>query len=164
MKFPANQRSDASPAQPRNSPTTAAQASPLGDQLFFVLGQIQHEFQLRMHATLAGLGLDVRQYTTLAFISAGHTPAQHDLAKVLHLDPSQVVTLTKGLEAQGLLTREMLPRDRRAKVLVITAEGQSLYAQAAVLVQQVHESLTASLSRRDRNALESLLNRILPLS
>lgn len=142
----------------------AAQASPLGDQLFFVVEQIHYEVQTRMHTALAGLGLDIRQYTTLAFIAAGHTPAQHDLATILHLDPSQVVKLTKSLEAAGLLTRDTSPQDRRAKMLLITAEGQALYKQAATLVRQIQESLTASLSRRDRNALESLLHRILPVS
>lgn len=142
----------------------AAQASPLGDQLFFVVEQIHYEVQTRMHTALAGLGLDIRQYTTLAFIATGHTPAQHDLATILHLDPSQVVKLTKSLEAAGLLTRDTSPQDRRAKMLLITAEGQALYKQAATLVRQIQESLTASLSRRDRNALESLLHRILPVS
>lgn len=142
----------------------AAQASPLGDQLFFVLGQVQQEFQTRMHSALADMGLDVRQYTTLAFLARGHRPAQHDLASILHLDPSQVVTLTKGLEAEGLLTRETLPQDRRSKALAITAEGQTCYEEAAVLIQQVQESLTASLSRRDRYALASLLHRIAPVT
>lgn len=164
MNFPSNQRSDASMLQRGSSPIMAAQTSPLGDQLFFVVEQIHHEFHLRMHTALAGLGLDVRQYTTLAFIAAGHAPAQHDLASLLHLDPSQVVKLTKSLEAGGLLTRDTLPQDRRAKTLLITAEGQALYQQAALLVRQIQGSLTASLSRRDRNALESLLHRILPVS
>lgn len=163
MNFPSNQRSDVPTSQRGSAPIMAAQASPLGDQLFFAVEQIHHEFHTRMHIALAGLDLDIRQYTTLAFIAAGQAPVQHDLATVLHLDPSQVVKLTKSLEADGLLTRETLPQDRRAKLLLITAKGEVLYKQAATLVRQVQESLTASLSRRDRNALESLLHRTLPM-
>jgi len=82
----------------------------------------------------------------------------------LHLDPSQIVTLTKGLAARGLLVRETLPEDRRARVLVITDQGKRAHRQAASLVQRVEDHLSASLSRRDRAALKTLLERILPLS
>lgn len=146
------------------TPRFAAQESPLGGQLFFLLTQMEYEFRTNMHAVLDGVGLDVRQYSTLAFIADGHTPAQHDLANILHLDPSQVVTLTKGLAARGLLVRETMPQDRRAKALVITDEGKKLYKQAALQIREVEETLTASLSRRDRNVLKILLDRILPAS
>lgn len=160
---PSKQNAEDSIVPPGGLPLTAAQDSPLGDQLFFAFAQIQHEFRTRMHNALAELDLDVRQYSTLAFIAEGHTPAQHDLAQILHLDPSQVVTLTKNLEVRGLLVRETVPRDRRAKALVITEEGERVYRQAAAQIALVEEALTASLSRRDRNALKSLLRRILPL-
>lgn len=162
--FPSKQNAEDTVVPPGVPPLKAAQDSPLGEQLFFALAQMQHEFRTRMFDALAELGLDVRQYSTLAFIAEGHTPAQHDLARILHLDPSQVVTLTKNLEARGLLVRETLPRDRRAKALVITEEGKNVYGQAATKVDHVEEAVTASLSRRDRNALKTLLHRILPLS
>src|SRR5699024_7996980 len=106
----------------------------------------------------------IRQYTTLAYIAGGHTPTQLELGQILHLDPSQVVTLTKGLAVRGLLVRQTLPEDRRSRALVITTEGKLLYQQAEVLVQRVEDTLTASLSGRDRSALKNLLDRTLPLS
>lgn len=164
MVVPSGQDSERALVHPGVPPLVAAQDSPLGDQLFFALTQIQHEFQASMHTALADLHLDIRQYLTLAFISDGHTPTQHDLAQILHLDPSQVVTLTKSLEAQNLLVRETVPWDRRAKALLITPEGTALYQEAAAQIAQIEEACTAALSRRDRNALKSLLHRILPLS
>src|SRR5690625_926361 len=119
--------------------------------------------QYREPLSIAELELDVRQYATLAYIAGGHTPTQLELAKVLRLDPSQVVTLVKGLVSRGLIIRETVPHDRRARAVVITREGKRLYERATVLVQRVEEVLTASLSRRDTNALRSLLERILPL-
>ena len=146
------------------TPLAAAQVSPLGRQLFFGLTQMEYEFRSRMRLTLQQVNLDVRQYTTLAYIADGHTPTQLELGQILHLDPSQIVTLTKELAARGLLIRRTVPEDRRARALVITTDGKSLYQQAAVLVHRVEEALTASLSRRDRSALKKLLDRTLPLS
>lgn len=142
----------------------AAQSSALGRQLFFALSQVEYELRTKMQLALEQVGLDVRQYTTLAYIAGGHTPTQLELGQILHLDPSQVVTLTKGLAERGLLVRQTVPADRRAHALGITTEGKVLYQQAAALVQQVEEALTASLSRRDRSALKNLLDRMLPLS
>lgn len=146
------------------TPLVTAQSSPLGQQLFFGLTQVEYEFRTRMQLVLEQVDLDVRQYTTLAYIAGGYTPTQLELGQILHLDPSQVVTLTKGLAARELLIRRTVPEDRRARSLVITAEGKRLYQQAEGLVQRVEEALTASLSRRDRSALKNLLERTLPLS
>lgn len=149
--------------QVSGSALEAAQESPLGRRLFFLVTQLEYELQSRVPLALAELELDVRQYATLAYIAGGHTPTQLELAKVLRLDPSQVVTLVKGLVARGLIIRQTVPHDRRARAVVITREGKRLYERATVLVQRVEEDLTASLSRRDTNALRSLLERILPL-
>ena len=141
-----------------------AQSSALGRQLFFALSQVEHELRTKMQLALEQVELEVRQYITLAYIAEGHTPTQLELGQILHLDPSQVVTLTKGLAERGLLVRQTMPQDRRAHALRITTEGKALYQQAAALVQRVEESLTASLSRRDRGALKNFVDRILPLS
>lgn len=162
MNSPYHHRTYIPAAQRGASSLLAAQASPLGDELFFLVEQIHYEFQTRMHTALTGLRLDVRQYTTLSFIATGSGRAQHDVAAILHLDPSQAVKLTKALEADGLLTRETSPHDRRSKLLAITDAGLELYTQAKALVEQVHESLTEALSRRDQKALDALLRRILP--
>lgn len=143
---------------------TTAQASPLGRQLFFTLAQVHQEFQDRMQRALRQVDLDIRQYTTLAYIAEGHTPTQLELAQILHLDPSQVVTLTKGLAARELIVRQIVPEDRRARAVVITTQGKQVYQQAAHMIARVEEALTASLSRRDHSALQNLLARTLPLS
>lgn len=152
-------------AKTKNSMSSleAAQESPLGRHLFFFVMQIEHEFRRRLPLALAELELDVRQYATLAYIAGGHTPTQLELAKVLHLDPSQIVTLIQGLVARELVVRQTVPHDRRARAVVMTRDGKRVYSRAAAIVQQVEEDLTASLSRRDKTALRALLERILPL-
>lgn len=145
------------------APLASAVDTPLGDHLFFYLTQLEHTFRTSIESNIADFELDIRQYTALAFIVDGHAPTQYELGQLLRLDPSQVVTLTKGLVARGLLVRNTLERDRRAKALTITADGRRLYAQAAVSVRRTEEALTAALSRRDRVALRALLDRLLPL-
>lgn len=145
------------------APIAAALDSPLGDHALFYLSQLEHTFRSATEYSIRQFDLNLRQYTTLAFVVDGHAPTQQELSQLLRLDLSQVVSLTKGLEARGLVVRHTAAHDRRAKALAITAAGRRLYAQAAVEVRRVEEDLTASLSRRDHIALRALLGRILPL-
>ena len=144
------------------APIAAAADAPLGDHLYFYLTQLEHAFRSSIEVSLEEFDLDIREYTALAYIVDGHGPTQYELGNLLRLDPSQVVTLTKRLVNRGLVSRETFTRDRRAKVLNITADGRRLYAQAASTIRRIEESLTAALARRDRVALQSLLDRLLP--
>lgn len=144
------------------SPRIAARQSPLGGHLFYLLDQVADELHTAMHTVLVAADLNIRQYGTLALVIGKHTVTQHNLARVLDLDPSQVVTLVKGLVARGLLTRQTLEADRRAKALSITEDGIVLYTHVEAQVRQVEEAVTASLSRRDRKILSTLLDRVLP--
>ncbi|HIW46331.1 MAG TPA: MarR family transcriptional regulator [Candidatus Yaniella excrementigallinarum] len=146
------------------SPQVAAGQSPLGGQLFYLLDQVTHELHTAMHTVLATENLNIRQYATLALVAGKHTVTQHNLSKVLDLDPSQVVSLVKGLVDRNLLTRQTLETDRRAKVLNITEDGARLYTRVETQIRQVEEAVTASLSPRDRKILAALLERVLPLT
>lgn len=146
------------------SPLAAAQASPLGGHLHFFVSQAAHTVESHWRRTLAPYELDVRQYSTLALIADGHSPTQLELAHILHLDPSQIVKLTKDLAARGLLTRQTLATDRRAKCLVITPDGVEVFQQAKLAIERTEEALTAALSRRDRIALRALLGKLLPVT
>lgn len=145
-------------------PLAAAQTSPLGEHLYFYVSQAARALEYHWRLALEPYDLNVRQYVTLAFIAAEHTPTQLDLGQVLHLDPSQIVKLTKRLAERGLLTRETLATDRRAKYLVVTPAGLALYQQAQQAIDRSEEALAAALSRRDRIALRSLLGKLLPVS
>lgn len=154
MKYPADHTTVSS--------HTAARQSPLGSQLFYLVDHVAHELHTAMHEVLAAKNLHNRQYATLALIAGKHTVTQHTLSKVLNLDPSQVVTLVKSLVDRNLVTRRTLESDRRAKILSITEDGLRLYSDMEAQLRQVEETVTASLSRRDRKILATLLDRILP--
>src|SRR5699024_6883777 len=90
MNFPYQQRTTIPTPQPANPSRMAAQDSPLGEELFFMVEQIHHEFHTRMHTALTGVGLDVRQYTTLAFIATGTGRAQIGRASCRERERGQV--------------------------------------------------------------------------
>src|SRR5699024_5733614 len=113
---------------------------------------------------LQEFGLDSRQYFTLGLLAQGYIPAQHELGKVLAIDPSQVVTLVRTLVDRDLVARVPRATDRRVTAIQATSTGQHLFQRAAIAVERVEAEVTEALSVRDKNSLAALLERLVPLS
>lgn len=112
----------------------------------------------RGNRVLRGLGFKTRDYSILS-TAATREVTQKDLATFLMLNPSQVVSLVDDLEARGLVRRTTSPRDRRAKIVVVTAEGRRSFTRAKALLEETHDELLGPLTDAER---ETLL-RVLPL-
>jgi DNA-binding MarR family transcriptional regulator len=52
--------------------------------------------------------------------------SQHELARRLHYDPSNITALADSLEARGLIERRPDASDRRFRLLALTPEGERL--------------------------------------
>ncbi|MEG2578800.1 MAG: MarR family transcriptional regulator, partial [Glutamicibacter sp.] len=76
------------------------------------------------------------------------------------LDPSQIVPLVDGLETSGLVSRIPDPSDRRSKVIVATAAGRKLYAQARKITRQNEDETLEALTPQERLQLRDLLSRV----
>ena len=78
------------------------------------------------------------------------------MADSLNCDASYITALADGLEAQGLVTRESDPTDRRVRQLVLTERGQEVRAE---MIRQVHATTPAlvGLDAAQRDAMVGLL-------
>ncbi|HZD66526.1 MAG TPA: MarR family transcriptional regulator, partial [Acidimicrobiales bacterium] len=80
-----------------------------------VLARLREEFE--------ALGLTLGVAKALLRLSPTEPNAMRQLAGALHCDNSYVTTVVDALEERGLARREAHPRDRRVKVVVLTAAG-----------------------------------------
>lgn len=101
----------------------------------FLMWHATMAWQRTMTATLTPLGLTHVQFVLLAsawwMSSAGEPPTQVRLAAQAGTDPKMTSDVVARLEGKGLVRREVDPRDARAKVVTVTAEGAAL-AQRAI--------------------------------
>jgi DNA-binding MarR family transcriptional regulator len=85
---------------------------------------------------------------------------QMSMARVagsLHCDASNVTGIVDRLVAQGLVTRQEDPEDRRTKVLQLTAKGQEVFD---AIVHEMPAVLGCDrMSRGERAALHELVAR-----
>jgi DNA-binding MarR family transcriptional regulator len=132
---------------------------PLAEDLAFLLSRASGVVARSASKALAPLGLRVRSYSVLAFVcdeEAGLT--QRQLASLIGLDPSQLVSLVDDLESRGLVRRTMDATDRRNKLVATTDEGLRLRAEAARRIAEADAFAGVSAKKQDelRAALKKL--------
>lgn len=130
--------------------------SALGRNVSFLLARASVVAAQRDNRALAPLGLKVRSFSVLSLAVDEQPPTQREIAEFLRLDPSQVVALVDDLESRGLVARETDPRDRRAKVVAVTAAGRELYDRACGAVVDITTHVDPDEVATLQRALEKL--------
>ncbi|SOD98318.1 MarR family winged helix-turn-helix transcriptional regulator [Blastococcus haudaquaticus] len=133
----------------------------LTDDVGFLLSRASGLFVRATNAALLSYGLRVRSYSVLLLAcEAAEGVTQRDLAEVLGLDPSQVVLLVDELADSGLVERRPSDSDRRTKLVVATAAGHALRAEAVVEVGAAVSAQLADLTGTEQFLLRDLLGRL----
>jgi len=135
--------------------------STLQRDLGFLLSRASGLVARRVNAALAEHGLRIRQYSVLS-LAAGSAEgsSQRDLARVLGLDPSQVVLLVDELERAGLVERRPSLADRRTRLVVTTAQGRLLLERATECTRVGVDEQLRVLDPDEREVLRALLTRV----
>lgn len=101
----------------------------------------------------AALGLTAPQATALREMTGPMT--MRELADRMSCEPSNATFVVDRLEKQGLVERRAHPTDRRARHLVLTAEGTALRARLLELLAE--DSPLAGLTGEQQTQLQQLL-------
>src|SRR3954469_6711124 len=122
--------------------------------LLALLGQ---EAMHRLRAAHTAHNLKPRQFQILGLLHDRGGLAQSDLVQTMDMAPSMLVTLLNPLEADGLVTRERGPADRRRHLVTLTPAGEKQLASASRAQKDTEDALFASLDNDQREQLRGLL-------
>ena len=115
----------------------------------YLLWQVSMRWQLLMNQHLRAVGLTLTQFSLLAGLywltRQGETVTQQRLADYAHTDKMMTSKVLQTLARKGLLERLDDPRDGRAKLLQLTATGETRLRQANTLVEQVDAAFFAPI-------------------
>jgi len=104
-----------------------------------------------------GLGVTPVQFAALQTVASQPGIDQRTLARSIGLDTSTVAGVVDRLEARALLSRAVSATDRRARVLTLTAEGQTMLAQLLPGMQRAQTRMLDPLNASDRAEFMRLL-------
>ncbi|MCD4851940.1 MarR family winged helix-turn-helix transcriptional regulator [Arthrobacter sp. AK01] len=136
-------------------------AAKIGSDVGLLLAKLHATGSLLNNKALADYGLRERSFSVLTLACSGLEPTQRELADFLSLDPSQVVSLVDDLEHRGLVTRAQGKQDRRAKIIVSTAEGRRIHNKARAALEVCEETQLAALTDEENVQLRALLKKAL---
>jgi DNA-binding MarR family transcriptional regulator len=131
----------------------------VNDRLALLVYRAGVEVLARGEAALAELGIDGRDYTTLAVLATDQPESQQELARLMGKAPPIIVAAVDGLEAKGLVARRRSSRDRRRSVVEVTDAGREMLARADVIAESVIADIFGALSAEERHALHDTLRR-----
>lgn len=127
--------------------------------LCWLLSRANHVLATKMTAALEDLGLPPRHHQVLLTALGGeHT--QIELARIVGLDKTTMVTTVDELEAQGLAERRPSKTDRRARVIAVTKKGERRVLEANDVVARVHEEVLSTLAPREREVFLGALGKL----
>lgn len=124
-------------------------------QLFF-----EGAGQRRFHEACDATGLAPGVLKTLLKLEPEQAVSMRDLAEAFRCDPSYVTSLVDALEEAGLAERQLLPGDRRVRVVVATERGRHTQDEIRKILSQPPEAFTA-LSIAELQQLRELLLKLL---
>jgi MarR family transcriptional regulator, transcriptional regulator for hemolysin len=125
------------------------------------LALVSRKWQARLDERLKHTGLTVARWQALLQISRNDQPlTQKELAGQLKIEGPTLVRILDSLEARGLIERQAVSADRRAKALVLTAAARPIIGQIARIADALRHELLAGFSRDELTIAADVLRRI----
>jgi DNA-binding MarR family transcriptional regulator len=118
----------------------------LREGLGWPVARIAHAFTAAHNEALAPLGLSLRTFAVLATVAGGSVRSQLEIAQNVGLDKTTLVATIDDLERRALVLRKPDPDDRRARIVEITKDGQTLLQQAADSVRATERRILGGMS------------------
>jgi DNA-binding MarR family transcriptional regulator len=107
------------------------------------------------------LGMRLRQFLVLSYLSERSPSRQQDLCETLLLDANNCVLLLNELEIAGWTQRKRDAVDRRRHVVEITATGRAALERARLAQHTLEDEVLAALDPEEREQLRGLLRKTL---
>ncbi|MFC4535522.1 MarR family winged helix-turn-helix transcriptional regulator [Sphaerisporangium dianthi] len=138
---------------------TAMAPARTAPDLSFLLDHTSHVLRTRMAAALAEIGLTARMHCVLVH-ALEEERTQIELAEIGDMDKTTMVVTVDALEKAGLAERRPSGKDRRARIIAVTDEGARVAARSQQIVDRVHETALAGLSKDERDVFLRLMDRL----
>jgi DNA-binding MarR family transcriptional regulator len=154
-----SERKPESASRPGHPGQLGSPGQPTGrvGQLLFVA---QQAAQALAAERLEPLGLSPRAWGVLSTLAESGPLTQIELATTMSIDRTAMVYLLDELEERSLVQRVRHPRDRRAFLIHLTADGQDLQRRAAAALACAAGTLLTPLDPAEREQLVGLLAKV----
>ncbi len=101
------------------------------------------------------LDLTNGQFSLLMSLNRPEPPPMGPVASLLAMDRTTLTAALKPLERRGLVRVAMDKKDRRSRILILTAKGRELLARAVPIWEKNHAAVEAKLGDKGPDNLRA---------
>lgn len=127
------------------------------DRLGHLLHDASRLLRRRFAARTGEYGLSATQWRLLGLLFREGPQTQAALADRLDVEPISVSRLIDRMEQSGWVRREAHPEDRRARIILPTAQAEAIAPPVRGIVEAVADEALAALTDAERAALHRAL-------
>lgn len=128
--------------------------------LGFLIHDVARLMRRRFDQRARSLGLTRSQWQVLALLARNEGINQGGLADLLEIEPITLCRLLDRMEEGGWVERRPDPRDRRARLLFMTAKAHPMLAHMRGLADEIRAEALDGMTEAERAALTAGLERL----
>lgn len=127
------------------------------------LAQLSRGWRAELDRRLAGLGLSQARWLVLLHLNrfSDELPTQRELAQSVGVEGPTLARLLDSLESQGLVSRQAVVEDRRAKKICLNASARPLIEQIEAISNQLRLELFDGIDEEEIRQCQLVHARIL---
>lgn len=107
------------------------------------------------------LGISASQIPVLVALKNGEKLSQKELTRIAEVEQSSMAQLLGRMERDGLIVREVDPRDRRSSLVSLSSKAVERLLPGRGVLFRGNDEAMAGFSKEDSELLASLLRRVL---
>lgn len=137
---------------------------PLTDQHRFgmQLAHLSRGWRAELDRRLAGMGLSQARWLVLLHLARfTDTPTQRELAQSVGVEGPTLARLLDSLESQGLVMRQAVVEDRRAKKILLCASARPMIEQIEAIANQLRAELFTGIDEEDLRVVTRVHSQLL---
>lgn len=114
------------------------------------VAQLSRAWRAELDRRLVGLGLSQARWLVLLHLGRfAELPTQRELAQSVGVEGPTLARLLDSLEAQGLVSRQAVPEDRRAKKIALSPQALPLIEKIEAISAQLRQEVFAGIDEED---------------
>lgn len=126
------------------------------------LNLIARRYRTRLNEVLRAIGQSQARWDALFWISVSSEGAtQSDLAERIGVEGPTLVAMLHKLEQEGLVERQQVEGDRRAKTIRLSSAGEEALARMAALSGPFRDDILAEIPDADLKVCLKVFDRIM---
>jgi DNA-binding MarR family transcriptional regulator len=114
----------------------------------------------RFDDALRPIGLTNGQFSMMISLNRPEPPGMASVASLLGMDRTTLTAALKPLQRRGLLKITADPKDRRGRIMTLTAKGRNLLVRAVPVWRSTHAAVEALLPEGDSDRLRKNLRSV----